>query len=163
MAFQFGKTKPKSKKRSAAKGVFQFKKERVAHPEPKFRKAQDLGGGEVLPEFVQGIKVGSKEEARFAVALDTLGWSYQFHKQVRGGHARRGGLEFDFFVYTRPRPTPVLVQGRYWHTGMHEDAYDTARINQWYRGRYALCLEAWDYELQSIDMAVQYVRKHFPN
>lgn len=143
--------------------VFQFKRKRAAHPRAKFQKAQALGDGEVLPEYIQGIRVGSKEEARLSVALDIAGIRYQFHRQVMGGHARRGGLEFDFFLYTRPRQTPVLVQGSYWHTGKHDDSYDTARINQWYRGKYALCVEIWDYELQSIDMALTYVRQHFPN
>lgn len=143
--------------------AFQFKTRRAARPKARFHKAQDLTQGETLPEIVQGKKVGSKEEARLAVAFDMLGWRYEFHKQVRGGRARRGGLEFDFFLFTKPKPTPVLVHGTYWHTGKHEDSFDTARINQWYRGRYALCVEIWDYELQSVDMALSYARQHFPN
>jgi hypothetical protein len=137
-----------------------FKKgRRVAVPKPLPVIIKNLPSVENLPTTVQGIAVGSKEEARVAVALNSLQVKYRFHVQLQGGHRLRRGLELDFLVSTKPLPTPILVQGSYWHTGIHADHFDTERINADYAGRYAQVVEMWDYDLTSVTAALSLIRK----
>jgi len=70
---------------------------------------------EDLPTIVHGYPVGSKEEARIAVAADQQGREYAYQKSYFGGRDIRGGQVLDFLFYTKPKPTPLFVQGEYWH------------------------------------------------
>lgn len=64
---------------------------------------------------VQGIMPDSKEEYWCALALYRLHVDFVFQKHVMGGRSGRGGQVIDFWVYTVPKPTPVYIQGDYWH------------------------------------------------
>lgn len=72
---------------------------------------------EVFPEKkpVQGQMPDSKEEYWCALALYRLKLDFVFQKRVMGGRSGRGGQVVDFWVYTAPKPTPVYIQGDYWH------------------------------------------------
>ena len=64
---------------------------------------------------VQGIMPDSKEEYWCALALYKLKIDFEFQKHVMGGRTGRGGQVVDFWVKTVPKPTPVYIQGDYWH------------------------------------------------
>ena len=64
---------------------------------------------------VQGVMPDSKEEYWCALALYKLDLRFDFQKHVMGGRTGRGGQVVDFWVYTVPLPTPVYIQGDYWH------------------------------------------------
>lgn len=64
---------------------------------------------------VQGQMPDSKEEYWCALALYRLKLDFVFQKKVMGGRSGRGGQVVDFWVYTVPKPTPVYIQGDYWH------------------------------------------------
>jgi hypothetical protein len=64
---------------------------------------------------VQGIMPDSKEEYWCALALYKLKLDFVFQKHVMGGRSGRGGQVVDFWVYTAPLPTPIYIQGDYWH------------------------------------------------
>ena len=64
---------------------------------------------------VQGIMPDSKEEYWCALALYRLHLDFEFQKHVMGGRTGRGGQVVDFWVKTVPKPTPVYIQGDYWH------------------------------------------------
>lgn len=72
---------------------------------------------EVFPEKkpVQGKMPDSKEEYWCALALYRLKLRFDFQKHVMGGRSGRGGQVIDFWVYTAPKPTPIYIQGDYWH------------------------------------------------
>jgi len=67
---------------------------------------------------VQGVTPDSVEEWRVALALDRLGIEYEFQKEVLGGKRVSGGSVVDFWLFTAPYPTPLYVDGTYWHKGM---------------------------------------------
>lgn len=67
------------------------------------------------PRPVQGIMPDSKEEYWCALALYRLHINFTFQKHVMGGRTGRGGQVVDFWVYTVPKPTPIYIQGDYWH------------------------------------------------
>ena len=64
---------------------------------------------------VKGQMPDSKEEYWCALALYRLKLRFDFQKHVMGGRAGRGGQVVDFWVYTAPLPTPIYIQGDYWH------------------------------------------------
>lgn len=87
---------------------------------------------EDLPTVVRGMVVGSKEEARVSVALDKLGYEYYYQYQLFGGRNVRGGQVIDFIVLVPPKPIPIYVQGRYWHSNKMapEDQLKIAMVDQ---------------------------------
>lgn len=87
---------------------------------------------EELPTVVHGNVVGSKEEARVSVALDKLGYEYYYQYQMFGGRNVRGGQVIDFIVQVPPKPIPIYVQGRYWHSNKMapEDQLKIAMVDQ---------------------------------
>jgi hypothetical protein len=69
--------------------------------------------------MADGIQIQGKEatdiEARVAISLTKYRWDYEFQKPYMGGREVLGGQVIDFIVHTLPLPTPVWVQGEYWH------------------------------------------------
>lgn len=78
---------------------------------PQLIPAQDGTG------YVNGKKVGSKPEWYAALALARLGWNFRVQVSYFGGRTIRGGMVLDILVGTLPKPTPVFIQGTYWHSG----------------------------------------------
>jgi len=64
--------------------------------------------------IIQGTIPGSKNEWYVAMALDKLKIEYQYQVGIDGGKNVRGGQVIDFVAYL-PQPTPIFVQGEYWH------------------------------------------------
>ena len=74
---------------------------------------------------VQGIMPDSKEEYWVALALYKLKIDFVFQYQLFGGRKYKGGQVVDFWVYTMPLPTPILVQGWYFHYSTAEKTSQT--------------------------------------
>lgn len=93
---------------------------------------------ENLPSIIQGRVVGSKEEARLALAADALKWEYEYQVSLFQRSGVQGQIILDFLFYTRPLPTPVPVQS-YWHTGERKARSDLQMeiLEQETRGRFA--------------------------
>lgn len=87
--------------------------------------------------YIHGQKAGSKPEWYVGIALVKLGWSFDFQLSYFGGRAVAGGMVLDFLVKTLPDPTPIFVQGAYWHSGKRQevDALQIANMRQAFGGR----------------------------
>lgn len=111
-----------------------------------------------LPEparIIKGQSVGSKEEWWTSLALEKLGFEYEYQYAVFGGRSTRGGQMLDFLVYTPGIWTIVDVLGAYWHTGKYEDRLSIQKVvvaKKW------KLVEAWDYLIPSPEQAVSFYR-----
>lgn len=108
--------------------VFQINKRSTArkikgHNTPMIQSYVSNPFPEIKP--VQGIMPDSKEEYWVALALYKLKIDFQFQYQLWGGRKYKGGQVVDFWVYTVPLPTPLLVQGWYFHYGSAEKTSET--------------------------------------
>lgn len=86
--------------------------------------------------IVQGTIPGSKNEWYVAMALDKLKIEYQYQVGLDGGRNVRGGQVIDFVAYL-PQPTPIFVQGEYWHNQKteNEDLLKIAAAEHYYQQR----------------------------
>ena len=109
------------------------------------------------PYPIQGKTPGSREEFRVALALDRLKLGYIYQYGFMGGASLPGGQIIDFWVYTVPLPTPVYVQGKYWHGSSKrtDDRLKQSRVNRAMKGQVNLPVEIWDYEIPTMDRAYQ--------
>lgn len=110
---------------------------------------------------IQGKKPGSREEYRVSKALDRLKLDYIYQYSFMGGSSRPGGQIIDFWVYTVPLPTPLYVQGKYWHgSGKRaSDLLKQSRVARVLRGMVNLAIEIWDYEIPTMEKAYQVCRE----
>ena len=118
-----------------------------------------------LPEIhaVQGIWPDSKEEYWVALALYRLHIDFRFQYQLFGGRRYKGGQVVDFWVYTKPLPTPILVQGWYFHYATAERAA-RSRMNIVYlesrlRGQANKPVEVFDTEMPTPEAAYYVVKR----
>lgn len=102
---------------------------------------------------VQGQMPDSKEEFYFALALERLELKFIFQFEIFDGRERRGGQVVDFLVYTAPLPTPVYINGEYWHRDRDKDEYKIARAKMYFKGNAQDPVVIWAKDLQDIDMA----------
>ena len=127
---------------------------------PKFKTTKPA-----FPEIkrVQGIMPDSKEEYWVALALWKLHMDFIFQYQLFGGRQYKGGQVVDFWVLTRPLPTPIFVQGWYYHYGTAERAaqskmnlmYIESRLN----GKANKPIEVLDIEMPTPDDAFYVVKR----
>lgn len=68
---------------------------------------------------VQGERA-TLNEYNVAMALDSLKIGYIFQYAIDGGKRVRGGMVIDFVIQEPPKPTPLNVDGDYWHKGERE-------------------------------------------
>lgn len=110
---------------------------------------------------VQGQMPGSIQEWRVAKALDYYKMSYIFQYDVYGGKQVRGGQVIDFLVYTSPLPTPVYVQGEYWHRRQKatEDALKQAQVKNLFNGQINDPVLIWEHEVQTLEDAKHVVKE----
>ena len=92
------------------------------------KEADDIVG------IVQGVTPNSKNEWYVALALDKLEIEYYFQVNLQGGRSVRGGQVIDFVVFI-PNPTPVFLQGEYWHSQAteNEDGLKQRAAEEWYK------------------------------
>ena len=88
---------------------------------------------EPFPEIqpIQGMMPDSKEEYWVALALYRLKLDFEYQYQLFGGRRYKGGQVVDFWVKTVPLPTPILVQGYYFHYATAQKTAQT-RLNIMY-------------------------------
>jgi hypothetical protein len=96
---------------------------------------------------VHGTTVDSKNEYFIALGLDKMNLEYAYQKYL-GGAGIRGTQIVDFLVYTDPKPTPIQVQGEYWHGGARaaDEALKEADINARMRGTWANVIMIYENE-----------------
>ena len=118
-----------------------------------------------LPEVqrVQGIMPDSKEEFWVALALYKLKIDFVFQYQLFGGRRYKGGQVVDFWVYTQPLPTPIFVQGWYFHYSTAEKTAQT-KLNLMYlearlNGKAMKPVEIIDTEIPTPDDAYMVVKR----
>ena len=118
-----------------------------------------------LPEVqkVQGIMPDSKEEYWVALALYKLHIDFIFQYQFMGGRKYKGGQVIDFWVLTQPLPTPIFVQGWYFHYSTAEKAAQS-KLNLMYlesalRGKAMKPVEILDIEIPTPDDAFMVVKR----
>lgn len=118
-----------------------------------------------LPEVqrVQGIMPDSKEEYWVALALWKLHIDFVFQYQLFGGRKYKGGQVVDFWVKTMPLPTPILVQGWYFHYSTAEKTAQT-KLNLMYlesrlNGKAMKPVEIIDTEIPTPDDAYMVVKR----
>ena len=112
---------------------------------------------------VQGIMPDSKEEYWVALALYKLKIDFVFQYQLFGGRKYKGGQVIDFWIYTQPLPTPLFVQGWYFHYSTAERAAQS-RLNLMYlesslKGRAMKPVEVLDIEIPTPDDAYMVVKR----
>jgi hypothetical protein len=109
---------------------------------------------------IGGKKPGSQEEWRFAKALTRLGYQYMFQYSIQGGRLA-GGQVIDFMVATVPLPTPVFIQGSYWHSGTYGRSrlLNLAKTEAALGGQAYPPVEVWDYEIPTMEDAMRVIRQ----
>lgn len=145
--------------------AYQFgKKGQKDHIKPKeqLRPIDVLPASVFYPELkpIQGHMPDSKEEYWVSLALDKLGYDYYYQYKVYGGTNLLGGQVIDFWVLTNPLPTPLYVQGKYWHGGDKAQAsrYKIAQLTSDYAGQILTPVEIWDYEIPTPDVTLLVVK-----
>ena len=110
---------------------------------------------------VNGIMPGSKEEYWVALALRRLDLQFVFQMPISGGRSVRGGQVIDFFVYTVPIPTPVFVQGKYWHGGAKSASsqFKVQQAQRYFGGQAQPPVEIWDEEIPDRETTYQVVKR----
>lgn len=146
MVYQFGKTRQQSTKKG---------KPNKGHGFENVKKAEPPIGA------IQGMAPGSVQEWRVALALDRLQLGYEYQKSIGGGRRVRGGQVIDFWVYTAPYPTPIFVQGEYWHNRKTEaeDTLKQERVQRTYKGQVMPNLLLAEQDLSSAQAAYTLLRR----
>ena len=122
------------------------------------RKLEAAKVGDDLPTEVQGKPVPGAFEAIVSKALETMGWDFEYQYPVFGGRRVKGGIVLDWLVYTKPRPTPLFGQGKYWHNlgqRPETDRIQMAKLRSRLRRYFAPAKEIWDYEAPDVDTAMR--------
>ena len=120
---------------------------------------------EPFPEIkpIQGMWPDSKEEYWVALALYRLHLDFEYQYQLFGGRKYKGGQVVDFWVFTVPLPTPIFVQGWYFHYATAEKAAQS-KLNLMYlegqlRGKALKPVEVFDIEMPTPEDAYQVVKR----
>lgn len=110
---------------------------------------------------IQGIMPDSVQEWRAAKALDRMKLEYDYQYSIGGGTAFRGGQVVDFWVYTQPLPTPLFIQGTYWHRPEKQaaDKLKVAQIMRYTKGQVNEAVMVPEEELGSVDEAYATLRR----
>lgn len=134
-------------------------------PQLRLPEKIDMSPKPANPEIqrVQGIMPDSKEEFWVALALYKLKIDFVFQYQLFGGRKYKGGQVIDFWVYTMPLPTPIFVQGWYFHYSTAEKAAQS-KLNLMYlesrlAGKAMKPVEILDTEIPTPDDAYIVVKR----
>ena len=143
-------------------GVYKFKSRRSKKIvlKPREQINYDKPDEDVI-QPIQGIMPDSKEEYWVAVGLYRLHLDFEYQYSIAGGSILRGGQIIDFLVNTVPLPTPVLVQGEYWHGGTKnaESEFKVTFIKKYFSGEAQDPVEIWDYEIPNMQSAYEVLKR----
>ena len=145
VVFQFSTGRRKRKPQPNNKAIF-------AHRTSRKEKEEGPIG------LIKGKKPSSLQEWRVAIALDALKLEYRYQVSLAGGRRVRGGQVIDFLVYGAVNPTPVFVQGRYWHTGSRA-LEDSLKQDQAKRIFHTEPVLLWEEDLETIPEAYKTVKE----
>lgn len=117
----------------------------------------------VLPEaggpyYVQGI-VASSYEYNVAKALDFYGFLYDYQVDMLYGRRFIGGFILDFLVRTVPLPTPLFVNGDYWHKNEDRDRRQTSLLSS--LGFLNKAIILWGKDTWTPDAAIWSIKEKF--
>jgi hypothetical protein len=109
--------------------------------------------------MINGVKAGSAEEWRISLSLTKMKKDFVYQYPILGGRIA-GGQILDFLVYTPPLPTPVMVQGTYWHGGTKsaQTEYNMAAVDNFFAGQARPAVAVWDYQLANQDLSDAWVK-----
>ena len=145
--------------------VYQFGKKKAKNIPLKNKPVEDVQvkkpKDEEIIQSVQGQIPSSKEEYWVALALERLGITFIYQYSISGGRSVRGGQIVDFLAYTVPLPTPIFVQGEYWHGGTKSatSQFRVAAAMNYFGGEAQPPVEIWDYEIPDREAAYQVVKR----
>lgn len=90
-----------------------------------------------VPDYWQGVKIGSVNEWYVIMALNKLKLEFEYQVPVNGGNRIRGGQIVDFMVKFGGRYQPIQVFGEYYHNESMktEDELKLAQLQQYYGNR----------------------------
>ncbi len=142
--------------------AFDYTQTRVKQPE-HFKRLKDVyrkpsEEPPVESMYVQGLKA-TAPEWRIAKALDRRGLKYRFRFSILGGRVA-GGAEIDFYVYTAPLPTPIQINGDYWHrlSRNYHDAMQQSKISSVLGSNANEILVIWEHDIPTADAAYRELR-----
>jgi hypothetical protein len=107
---------------------------------------------------VQGSNASSYEYF-FALALERFNLGYMFQVDYFGGRRLRGGLVLDFLVFTVPFPTPVYINGEYWHGAERRDIDLIQQLMLRSMGGFNPGKEYWGQDVGTPELALMTVRR----
>lgn len=144
--------------------VYLFGKKRVRKIPIKDKPVEDVlvkSPEDDIIEPVDGITPGSKEEYWVALALKRLGIEFIYQYSIAGGRSVRGGQVIDFYIYTSPLPTPLFVQGEYWHGGTKsaESQFKVLEAQRYFGSEAQPPVQIWDYEIPDKETTYHVVKR----
>ena len=106
-------------------------------------------------------KNASSYEYWVSLALEEIRLEYLFQVSYWGGRRMIGGIILDFLVFTKPLPTPLWVNGEYWHKGKQasREYYQQVALAQF--GNMAPAIVLFGEECSTYEAALQSIRKEF--
>jgi hypothetical protein len=142
--------------------VFQFKtgRSRVAKSATKALDYKIQPEPEPPAGDIHGEPAGSTEEWRVSQALNKLDLGYEYQIDLVGGNKLPGGQILDFLVFTKPLPTPIYINGDYWHrASAQNDALKQAAVVNELGGFVQPPKVFWTHQLTSIQDAIDLLRR----
>jgi hypothetical protein len=108
-------------------------------------------------------KRASDLEYNTAIALTSLGWDFVFQVPFFGGRNVSNGFVVDFIVGTVPLPTPLSIEGAYWHTNQQreEDKLIEDLFNSVLSSQYAQLVRFEEDDCKTVQLARISVLKEF--
>lgn len=102
----------------------------------------------------------SSYEYNVALALWKYNLPFWFQFSLAGGRRVAGGMVLDFYVETAPLPTPILVNGDYWHRNAAKERLYTAMVENYLRGKARPVVTMWGEDASTPEAAVKSLKKY---
>lgn len=122
----------------------------------KFDNPNEITG----KQYIQGY-VASSYEVNVARALDTCKIQYIFQYTISEGYRRRGGQVLDFLAFTKPKYTPIEVNGDYWHRDKTVEFYLEVETNRILKSYCFPLVIFWGEDSKNYEDALRKVRRTF--
>lgn len=109
--------------------------------------------------LIQGRTPGSTLEWNVSQALDILELTYYYQYAI-GDRGLLGTIILDFLVNTPGLRTPIMVNGRYWHTGEKDSTLDEAKIKMLMHNQVRDPVIVWEENCLTISDATSFLRQN---